>query len=192
MSQIFTKLSRRVVASGVIAAAGAFAVLAAPGTASAAAVPTCAGIVTEGTTSAWCALFDARGRTPEQAQLSLDAAATSLTVTTESTVGARPPASTAVCLTATPAAQIVQQLTSSSCTGQYAGVWLTWSGGSQAIDLTLYPQFATTTFTVQVIATTGDREGRSHGCGGGGGHHGHNQSSYNNFIVQTSSTGTNG
>ena len=191
MSQIFTKLSRRVVASSVIAAAGALAVLAAPGTASAATVHTCAGTVTAGTTSAWCGLFDARGNTPEQAQLSLDAGATSLSVATESTIGAQPPAATAVCLTATPAAQIAQPLPKSLCTGQYAGVWLTWAGGSQSIDLTLYPQFAKTTFTVQVIAATVGRGGRSHGCGGGGGHH-QSTASYNNFTVQLPGSGNNG
>jgi len=181
MKQLATKLSRRIAVCGVLAT-GALALTAGTGVASATPVhDDCAGVVTAGTSSAWCGLYpgNAKNNTPEQAQVSLDPTATLLTVLTQNTEDGSAPATTSICLTSTPIPQIDHRLQDQQCTNKFGGVWLTWAGGSATIDLTQVPQFLGTTFTVQV--------GASASAGNGNG-----DAFYNNVSVDAAPQGHNG
>ena len=75
----------------------------------------------------------------------------SLTVQTQDASSGVVAATSFACLTTTGASLITHRLEQSLCTAM-GGVWLPYSGGSLTIDLTAYPQFLNTQFTVQVAA----------------------------------------
>lgn len=135
------------------------------------------GTVTDGASSGWCALYpgNAKGNVQEQGQVSLDSTGTQLTVLTENTADGAAPATTSVCLTATPAVDLTHRLQDSQCAKQ-GGVWLSWSGGAATVDLTQYPQLVGTTFTVQVQA--------NHDAGNGNG-----DAFYNSVAVDSTGGG---
>ena len=183
MKQLTTKLSRRIAVCGVLAT-GALALTAGTGVASATPVhDNCAlVVVTAGTSSASCGLYpgNAKNNTPEQAQVSLDPTAMLLTVSTQNTADGSAPATTSICLTSTPVEQIDHRLQDEQCTNKFGGVWLTWAGGSDTINLlTQVPQFLGTTFTVQV--------GASASAGNGNG-----DAFYNNLSVDAAPQGHGG
>jgi hypothetical protein len=182
MKTLSTKLSRRVAVCGLVGT-GALALTAGTGVASATPVhDNCVGVVTVASPAS-CGLYpgNAKNNTPEQAQVSLDPTGTLLTVLTQNTSDGSAPATTSICLTATPIAQIDHRLQDQQCTKKFGGVWLTWSGGSQTVDLTQpqLSQFLDTTFTVQV--------GASASAGNGNG-----DAFYNNVAVNSAPQGTNG
>ena len=85
------------------------------------------------------------------------------------------PATSFACLLFSPPSQVVHRLQGQQCASS-AGVWFPMAGGSETIDLTAYPQFLNTQFTVQVAAN--QDAGNSNG-----------DAFYNNIAANTTTTG---
>jgi hypothetical protein len=85
------------------------------------------------------------------------------------------PATSFACLVFVPASQVTRRLQDTQC-AMAEGVWFPANGGSVTIDLTQYPQFLNTQFTVQVAAN--QSADSSNG-----------DAFYNNFSVSTVSGG---
>jgi hypothetical protein len=109
--------------------------------------------VSVGASSGWCDLYPGNATTnvQELGQVSVSTTGTSLTVQTESASSGTVPATSFACLLFSPPSSITQRLQDTQCTAA-GGVWFPASGGSITIDLTQYPQFLNTQFTVQVAA----------------------------------------
>jgi hypothetical protein len=143
-------MARLVLAAGTAAVGtlGTVALAAAP--ASAATAPTCTA-VESGQDSGWCALYpgDATGNVQELGDVAVSLDGSTLTVQTQSaSTGTVPDTSFACLLESDPGRTRMQQ----TLCAQAGGVWIPFSGGAVTIDLTQYPQFSGTTFTVQVAA----------------------------------------
>jgi len=134
------------------------------------------GTTSAGQSSSWCALYpgNATQNAQEQGQVSLSQDGMTLIVQTQNTFDGQAPATSSACLTATPTAQVSQRLQAQQCT-QLGGSWITWQGGSEAIDLAAYPGLLGSLFTVQV--------GANHDAANGNG-----DAFYNNFGVDDASS----
>ncbi|MGO9909838.1 MAG: hypothetical protein ACLPQS_01555 [Acidimicrobiales bacterium] len=150
------------------------------GTAGATPAHTGCAAVSVGESSGWCGLYpgNATGNTKELGQVTVSGDGQSLVIQTEDASSGAAPATSFACLTATDPTQITHRLQDTQC-GDEGGVWLPFTGGSLTVDLTAYPQFLDTQFTVQVAANAD--AGNANG-----------DAFYNNFSVSTVPSGENG
>lgn len=143
-------MARLVLAAGIAAMGTLGAVALAVAPASAATAPTCTAVA-DGQSSGWCALYpgNATGNVQELGDVALSLDGSTLTVQTQSASTGTVPDTSFACLLATDPGSTRMQET--LCT-QAGGVWIPFTSGAVTIDLTQYPQFSGTTFTVQVAA----------------------------------------
>jgi hypothetical protein len=108
---------------------------------------------TVGQSSGWCGLYpgNAVNNAKELGLVTVSADGQSLTVQTQDAGMGGVPSTSFACLTAAASAQITHRLQQTQCAA-IGGVWFPFAGGSLTIDLTAYPQFLDTAFTVQVAA----------------------------------------
>lgn len=106
-----------------------------------------------GGSSGWCGLYpgNATDNVQELGQVTLSSDGTSIVVATESASSGTVPATSFACVLSTPASEITHRLQGTQC-AKAGGVWFPASGGTISIDLTQYPQFLNSSFTVQVAA----------------------------------------
>jgi hypothetical protein len=144
-------VTRRAVMSLAGATASALAIGFGP-SAAGATVPHSGCSASVGGNSGWCDLYpgNATANTKEFGQVTVSSGSTILVQTENASNGAAPLTSF-VCLVSTPAAQITHRLQDTQCT-KAGGVWLPFSGGSLVIDLSQFPQFLNSQFTIQVAA----------------------------------------
>jgi hypothetical protein len=130
-----------------------------------------------GASSGWCGLYpgNATGNVRELGQVTISTSGTMLTVQTADASTGVVPATSFACLLLTPPSQIVHRLQGQQCSAA-GGVWFPMAGGSETIDLTAYPQFLNTHFTVQVAAN--QDANNSNG-----------DAFYNNIATDTTTTG---
>jgi hypothetical protein len=127
----------------------------------ASATPVHGGCVTTaaGGSSGWCGLYpgNAVDNTKELGLVAVSADGQTLTVQTQDAGTGALPATSFACLTATPSAEITHRLQQTQCADN-GGVWLPFTGGALTIDVSGYPQFLDTTFTVQVAASSSAKD----------------------------------
>jgi hypothetical protein len=133
-----------------------------------------------GESSGWCGLYpgNATGNAKELGQVTVSGDGQSLTIQTEDASSGAAPATSFACLTAADPTQITHRLQDTQC-ADAGGVWLPFTGGSLTVDLTAYPQFLDTQFTVQVAANADARNANG-------------DAFYNNFSASTVTGGING
>ena len=109
--------------------------------------------VTVGAGAALAGLYpgNAVNNAKELGLVTVSADGQSLTVQTQDAGMGGVPSTSFACLTAAASAQITHRLQQTQCAA-IGGVWFPFAGGSLTIDLTAYPQFLDTAFTVQVAA----------------------------------------
>jgi len=136
----------------------------------------CTSVIVGGS-SGWCGLYpgNATSNVQELGQVTISADGTSLVAQTQSASSGTVPATSFACLVFVPASQVTRRLQDTQC-AMAEGVWFPANGGSVTIDLTQYPQFLNTQFTVQVAAN--QSADSSNG-----------DAFYNNFSVSTVSGG---
>ena len=112
--------------------------------------------------SGWCGLYpgNATNNVQDLGQVSLSSNTTMLTIQTQSVDNGTAPRTSFACITSVPADQITHRLQDTQCTKD-GGVWITWTGPSITVDMSQYPQFAGTVYTVQVAAN--DNAGNGNG-----------------------------
>jgi hypothetical protein len=133
--------------------------------------------VAPGTSSGWCGLFpgNAIDNVRELGQVTISTNGTSLTVQTADASTGVVPATSFACLLFMPPSQITHRLQGQQCAAA-GGVWFPMAGGSQTIDLTAYPEFLNTQFTVQVAANQDANNANG-------------DAFYNNIAANTATTG---
>jgi len=167
--------ARRVVMALTGATAVAFAIGLSP-SAAGATVPHSGCTASVGGSSGWCGLYpgNATSNTQEFGQVTVSDGS-SILVQTENASNGAAPLTSFVCLVSTPAAQITHRLQDTQCNAA-GGVWLPFTGGSLVIDLSQFPQFLDSQFTIQVAAN--EHANDSNG-----------DAFYNNVSVSTITTG---
>ncbi len=133
--------------------------------------------VAAGGSSGWCGLYpgNATSNVQELGMVTVSADGSTIVVQTQSASSGVDPATSFACLLSTPASQITHRLQDTLCTSA-GGVWLPFVGGSLTISMSQYPQFANTSFTIQVAANKSANDSNG-------------DSFYNNVTVSTAGSG---
>jgi len=160
MSFKFGRLSAALLSSGALVLGGVGLL----GVGPASATPVhqgCAAVFTFAP-SGWCNLYpgNASNNVKDLGAVSLSSNTQLLTIQTQSVATGAAPRTSFACLTLVPAGQIDHRLQDTQCEAT-GGVWFTWTGPSTTIDLSNYPQFMGTIYSVQVAAN--DNAGNGNG-----------------------------
>ncbi len=171
--QRLSRATGRVVQGAVAAGLAIAGLVVAAGAASATPPHTGCAATTAGNSSGLCGLYpgNAVDNVKDLGQVAETADGTTLTITTQDAVTGAAPDTSFACLIATPADQIDHRLQDEKCNAD-GGVFLPFTGGTLTVDLTQFPQFRNTQFTVQIAAN--DNAGDPNG-----------DAFYNNFSVSS-------
>jgi len=174
MSRPKCRAALALVASGAVAFCGSVVM---SSSASATPVHSGCGNAAAGSDSGWCGLYpgNAVDNVKELGLVAVSADGQTLTIQTQDADSGDIPATSFACLTSAAATDITHRLQATQC-ADVGGVWFPYTGASLSIDLTAYPQFLNTQFTVQVAAS-------------GSAKNANGDAFYNNFSVSTVATG---